>query len=528
MREVLFCNASILTLSDPPEAQALLCRNGQVVCVGTLPQARSAARSVPQEIDLGGRRVIPAFVDGHSHLTAYAQTQLLCDLSSAESFEDLRRLLTDFARAHVFLAGQWLLAFGYDHTHLQEGRHPDASWLDELFPATPVLLTHASGHMGVVNSLGLQALGVTRDTPDPEGGRIGHDAAGQLTGYLEEAAFQQYSARIPKPDLEDTLAALAHAQELYAAQGIVTTQDALVRRGDWGLLSAAAQRGLLKLDTPCYLDVMSFPAGPEELGDRWQQYDGHLRAAGYKLFLDGSPQGKTAWLSQPYEGETSYFGYPVHSDEEVREAVRRAIAQKRQLVTHCNGDAAIDQLLRICEEQPEAVRPLRFVVIHAQCLRPDQLPRLRALNMSVSFFIAHTWYWGDVHLRNLGPERAGRISPLRSTLNADVPASLHQDTPVIAPNMLESMACAMERITLSGQVLGPEERVGVLDALRTVTTAPAWQLFEENQKGKLAPGFRCDLAVLDTDILSASLQEIRRAKVLATYAAGEEVWRAKA
>ena len=386
MREVLFCNASILTLSDPPEAQALLCRNGQVVCVGTLPQARSAARSVPQEIDLGGRRVIPAFVDGHSHLTAYAQTQLLCDLSSAESFEDLRRLLTDFAQAHVFLAGQWLLAFGYDHTHLQEGRHPDAAWLDELFPATPVLLTHASGHMGVVNSLGLQALGVTRDTLAPEGGRIGHDAAGQLTGYLEEAAFQQYSARIPKPDLEDTLAALAHAQELYAAQGIVTTQDALVRRGDWGLLSAAAQRGLLKLDTPCYLDVMSFPAGPEELGDRWQQYDGHLRAAGYKLFLDGSPQGKTAWLSQPYEGETSYFGYPVHSDEEVREAVRRAIAQKRQLVTHCNGDAAAEQYITQFERvlaETGTTNLHRAVMVHAQLVSAQTAKILVKGNMRI-------------------------------------------------------------------------------------------------------------------------------------------------
>ena len=246
-------------------------------------------------------------------------------------------------------------------------------------------------------------------------------------------------------------------------------------------------------------------------------------------FLDGSPQGRTAWLRSPYEGEADYRGYPTMTDSAVEDVLRRALALGVQPLAHCNGDRAVQQYLdagaRVEKDSPR-LRDLRPVIIHAQLMGADQLPQAKALGFVPSFFVAHVYHWGDVHWNNFGPTRASAISPAGSALALGLPFTFHQDAPVIPPDMLETVWCAAERMTRSGRVLGPEQRIPVYDALRAVTANAAWQYFEEGSKGTLAPGKRADLVILDRDPLATPPERLREVQVLATVKGGQTIYEA--
>ena len=232
-------------------------------------------------------------------------------------------------------------------------------------------------------------------------------------------------------------------------------------------------------------------------------------------------------MEQPYRGgEPGYRGYPVHQDGQVLAFLEQAQREGVQIAVHCNGDAAAEQLLR-CYEQAFARygRDIRPVMVHAQLLRPDQVPRLKPLGMVASFFVAHVFHWGDVHVTNFGQERASQISPARTALDSGVVFDFHQDSPVIPPNMVESLWCAVCRRTKSGQVLGENQRLPVWEALRAVTSNAAYALFEEGQKGTLSPGKRADLVLLDRDPLSCPPEELRDIQVVETIKDGETVYK---
>ena len=211
------------------------------------------------------------------------------------------------------------------------------------------------------------------------------------------------------------------------------------------------------------------------------------------------------------------------TEDEVLSAVRRAGEDRRQILAHCNGDAAIDRFLWALEEAdyPAALRP---VVVHAQLMQLDQVDRARRLGAVVSFFPAHTRHWGDVHLANLG-DRAMTISPCRSALDRGVPITLHQDTPVLPPDPLEAAACAALRRTKGGVPLDQGERISVYEALQALTAGAAWQYHAEGERGTLAPGKRADLIVLDRDPAVLPPEELETVRVLATVGGGEVLWR---
>ena len=294
--------------------------------------------------------------------------------------------------------------------------------------------------------------------------------------------------------------------------------------------------GLLKLDVVGYLDITQADGMRTALSEHIGQYSGRFKVGGYKTFLDGSPQARTAWLREPYCGaEENYRGYPRMSNEELAGYVDRALDENMQLLVHCNGDAACEQYLRVYGERLRAraasgkpCRAIRPVIIHAQMLAPDQLSRAAQNGMIPSFFVAHVYHWGDVHLENLGPERAARISPAASAGAQGIRYTFHQDAPVIQPDMLETVWCAVNRVTKQGTVLGPQERVPVLDALRAVTINAAYQYFEEGSKGSLRPGKRADLVILEEDPLKALPMHLRVFRVLETVWDGKRVFRTDA
>ncbi|MEG2073432.1 MAG: amidohydrolase, partial [Angelakisella sp.] len=384
-------------------------------------------------------------------------------------------------------------------------------------PNNPLVLQHASGHVGVFNTRALAELGIDADTPAPAGGVIGHDH-GRLNGYMEENAFFTYLKKVPMADMDALMTAFLKAQDGYASRGITTIQEGMAVGQLIPLYQMLLGGDMVKLDLVAYADMKDaeaiFAAFPKSV----QKYSRHFKLGGYKIFLDGSPQGRTAWMKTPYQGESEYCGYGTMTDDEVTAAVRVAAKNHMQLLAHCNGDAAAQQYIDAIKtvSSETEVASLRPVMIHAQLLAKEQLPDIAALGIIPSFFVAHVFHWGDVHIRNFGAERAAQISPAASALSHNIRFTFHQDAPVIEPNMLETIWCAVNRRTKGGVTLGGDEGISVYEALKAVTINAAYQYFEEDSKGSLRAGKCADFVILDKNPLTVSPMEIRDIRVLET------------
>lgn len=524
--------------SEPESAEAVLTENDKILAVGSLEAVQAAAESgkhqdTPILKDLKGAVMLPAFIDSHSHITAMARVLSFAMLQEAESFDGIIGILNRFKEERKLEPGDWIIGTGYDHNNLKEGKHPDRFILDAAFPENPVMVTHASGHMGVANSLALEKMGITADIKDPSGGRIGRAGGkntGEPDGYLEETAFTGASSVIPEPGTEQLGRQLQAAEQLYLKHGITTIQDGRTGKEEWKLLKYAAEQGLLHADVVAYAALNDAHELTEENPAYTGAYCNHLRIGGYKIFLDGSPQGRTAWVSRPYEGEPEgYCGYPIFKDKEVQSYFETAFREGRQLLVHCNGDAAAQQMIGACRmaaditgQDPAKTRP---VMIHAQLVRPDQLKEMERLSITASFFTAHTWYWGDVHLKNFGEARALKISPARTAIDDGVNVTFHQDSPVIQPDMLETVWCAVNRISSGGHPMGLMERVTPYEALKAVTSNAAYQYGEENEKGTIEPGKTADFVILSASPLTVLPEEIKKIRVLETIKGGKVLYK---
>lgn len=275
-------------------------------------------------------------------------------------------------------------------------------------------------------------------------------------------------------------------QRIYLEHGVTTCQDGATAPDMAGVLVSLAKAGLLKMDIVSYpmwgSDVMATLADNAEFDS--QHYTGHFRFGGLKMFLDGSPQGLTAWMTEPYtagpDGEKDWVAYSTMTDEDAIAFAKMAIDSNHQLLCHCNGDAAADQLLRVYEaardasDNPEKMA-LRPVMIHAQTARTDQYEKMAEIGMIPSIFASHVWYWGDAHLRNLGPVRGGRVSACGDAERAGLPFTLHTDTPVLRPNLLEAAWCAVNRITKAGVQLDEDQKVTPYAAMHAITYNGAYQ-----------------------------------------------------
>lgn len=585
-------------MEEPLYAEALLEEDGVILAVGGFEELKAVAGAGEgaaggagrsgagtgsagvagglRMVNLEGRTLMPSFIDPHSHFTACANATMEADLGPASSFADIVRIVREFIKRENIPAGQWVKAGGYDHNRLAELAHPDRHVLDEAAPEHPLMIQHQSGHMGVFNTLGLKLLGVDANTEAPQGGMIAVEN-GEPTGYLEENAFVQYQKKVPMPSPEAFLKAYRKAQELYASYGITTVQEGMMNAQLGGLYQLMLRAGFLKLDLVAYMDLRDADKLMEQFPGHVKQYRHHMKLGGYKMFLDGSPQGRTAWLREPYLPEAgggvaagdgavagdgpaagddvaagdgmaagddaaargdvaasdvaAYRGYPTLTDDQVYANLKLAEEQDLQILAHCNGDGACEQYLRaygkvmndLPDRQPGDIRP---VMVHAQLLGLDQLDRLKSLNVIPSFFVAHVYHWGEIHVRNLGEERASHISPAGSALKKGIRFTFHQDAPVIRPDMFETVWCAVNRRTRDGRLLGADERIPVLEALKAVTINGAYQYFEEDKKGSLAPGKLADLVVLDRNPLKVPEKEIRDIRVLATIKEGTEIYRA--
>ncbi|MGB6518175.1 MAG: amidohydrolase [Candidatus Cybelea sp.] len=535
--ELIFTNADVVTMDDArPTAQAVAIAGGRILVVGSTAEVEALKSGETRVVDLGGRALLPGFVDGHSHFFQVALVAGSANVSAppvgnVSSIAEIVATLNEFAAAHPSQAGQWLIGFGYDGSALNDGREATHDDLDAAFPDTPVLLIHVSAHGCLLNSAALKLVGIHASTPTPAGGVIARKpGTNEPTGLLMETAWLHVLGFMPKPSPQQALRSVASAQASYAANGYTTAQDAPAISPVMALYERAAGEGLLSIDLVAYADA-------DELVNRVENglkfptsYFGHLRIGGVKLVLDGSPQGKTAYFTQPYltdgpNGEKNYCGAPVIAAEEVNKAVAFAYDHGAQVLAHCNGDAAVDMMLE-AHRAAGAPAGRRTTIIHSQFARRDQLQQYADYGFVASFFTNHAYFWGDVHVKNLGQERAFFLSPMRTARGLGIRTSNHSDFFVTPLDPLFIAWTAVNRLSRSGHVIGPDERVTPHDAFKALTIDAAYQYGEESQKGSIVAGKLADLVVLDRNPLEVDPLEIKNVRVVRTIKEGQTIYEA--
>ena len=520
----LIINADVITMEETNNITAILVEDGKIKAIGRDSEILELKKSGDEVIDMEGKCVMPAFIDPHSHITALASTLMLADLSPAKNFSGIIDILNKYKEENK--DAEAIIGFNYDNNFLEEKMHPDKFILDKVSKDIPIAITHKSGHMGVVNSKALEVLNITKDTEDMQGGVIGRiPGTTEPNGYLEELAFISNVHRFSKPSIETSVANIVKAQKIYASYGIATCQDGKTTKLDFIPLEEAAKRQKLELDVISYVDMKE---SKEDLKDEikaYKEYNNRLRIGGYKLFLDGSPQGRTAWMLEPYAGEKEYRGYPIYEDAKLKEYLNTAIDENMQILAHCNGDAASEQYLRCFEEINRDLKQIRPVMIHAQLTTREQIARMKNIDMMPSFFNTHIYHYGDVHTENFGLDRARNISNAKAAVDYKVPFTFHHDTPVVMPDVILAIYTAVNRKTISGKTLGEENKISVYDALKAVTINCAYQYFEEDIKGSIKEGKLADFVVLSENPLKIQKENIRDIKVLETYKEGNLIYK---
>lgn len=534
--DLIISGGPIVTMQgdQPVTVEAIVVDDGRIAYVGS--KAEALKRQGPGTVlkDLGGRTLMPGFIDGHAHAMQFGAQAIGANLlappdGTVNTIDDVVEKLKAFgAGPDVALTG-WIFGTGYDDSLL--GRHPTREDLDKVSTTVPVMATHISGHFAAVNSAGLKALGYDASTPNPPGGVIRREADGRTpNGVLEELAAIPNMARVLSPTTQEGRDLfLKRGLELAKSYGYTTANEGRMFGPMHGQMVDAANRGLVDIDVIGWMDY----TGKSELdGGFGNTYANHYRLGGLKITLDGSPQGRTAWRTTPYllppDGQKpGYLGYPAIADTKQVEAyLDEAYTKGWPVKVHANGDAAIDQLFEALRPvvAKHGVKPGQVILVHGQFIRPDQVQELKSLGIFPSMFPMHTFYWGDWYMKIVGPEQANRISPMHSILGTGLHATSHTDAPVALPNLMQVVWATVNRTSRSGAVIGADERVTPYQAMQMVTIWGAEQFGEQTDKGSLEAGKRADLVVLSDNPITIDPAKLNQIVVLETVKDGKTVW----
>ena len=516
---------------------AVAVRGDRIVATGSAQEITPLIGESTRVIELGEQALLPGFIDAHGHFSALARTADYVDLSpppvgGAESIADIVRALRLAIEQSSIPAGTLVTGFGYDDSLLEERRHPTRFDLDEASTSHPIVIRHVSGHLAVGNSLALADAGISAETPDPAGGIVRRLEDGAPDGVMEETAMTLLPDAVASLTPERFAELRRQALQIYAGYGITTIQDSNLPLDYIEMLRQEAASEAYPVDMVAY--AMANPLSDEVLDsiEVEQNYVNGFRLGGIKFTLDGSPQGRTAWLTEPYEqgppgAADDYVAYASYEPSEYLRRIPAIIERGLPALVHVNGDAAIDLMLEGLESiaQQGPLPDHRSVAIHAQLARPDQLDRMRELGVLPSFYAVHPFFWGDWHRLSFGDERASFISPLRAALDRGIPITIHNDSPVVPPDIMRLVSIAVNRETRSGYVLGPDQRVDVMEALHAVTLGAAYQYFEENEKGSLEAGKRADFVILAQDPRIVESEALADIDIVETISRGVSVFR---
>lgn len=548
LTQTLYYGGDILTMvgNSPQYVEAVIERDGKIVYVGSKADAINNFAGKTIEVDLKGKTMIPAFVDPHSHINQIGLLNTGANIfpspdGKVNSIKELIETLIAFKETNpeTLKTTGWLFSMGFDDSLLSDGRFPTADDLDKVSTTIPVYIVHQSGHLGVLNHKALELVGYTDCSKEVKGGSINCvDGTNKPNGVVEENAnifvVNKFLSKIT-PELYDTMFDVS--LKTYASYGYSTAQEGRAFKPMIETAIRAAKKGPLLLDVVMYPDFnyVEDIKPPYYSGSGYDgiTYQNNFRFGGVKLTLDGSPQGKTAWLTKPYykvpDGKSKdYRGYGQLTDEQAFKVVDDAYKNNMQILAHCNGDAAIDQYINAVEAAVKKYgkKDRRTVIVHAQTLRKDQIPRLKELDIIPSLYPMHTFYWGDWHRESvLGPERAAFISPTKAVIDAGMIFTSHHDAPVTPPNAIRVLSATVTRVTRSGKILGPDQRVSAYIGLKSVITWPAYQYFEDKNKGTIEVGKEADFTILTQNPVKVEPNKIIDIEVLQTINNGKTIYK---
>ncbi|MBS1906220.1 MAG: amidohydrolase [Actinobacteria bacterium] len=528
---------TIRTVDDQnPRAEAMLTAGGRILAVGSVSDVIAAAEEAgldPVRIDRPTATIVPGFIDAHAHPLMYGQLHTWVHIGPEEAgtIPEIVALMRE--RAATLPPGVPLRGYGYEQRNLAERRHPTRQELDEIATDREVYIMNASGHGGVVNTFTFTTYGVTRDTPNPEGGEFFRDADGELTGELSDAACNiltgLHGVKIghhgPNFHLADEPA--EHQRQLDAVQreflagGVTAIGDAQVSQREFAAYLELADRGKLDMRVSMYF-LSHLLDQVIDLGLTGPFGNAFLSAAGIKLYADGTLGGWTAYFPDGYIGDPCRTGQLYHEPAEYEELVMKAHLAGLQTATHAQSPTAIKMVVDAVE-QALAARPdadARHRIEHCGLPTPEDIRRMAGLGMRPVNQTQHYYNWGEGVEQAIGTP-GERFNPLGEFLEAGVPVTISSDAPVAEPRPLEAIQAAVTRVTRRGHKLGPDSlRISAAEALRAHTLEGAASIGRDDELGSLAPGKRADFVVLGADPLETEGSEIAGIPVQETWVDG--------
>lgn len=555
-KPTIYFGGDILTMRglQPEYVEGLAIKDGKILVAGTLAECKRAAGTDTKSVDLGGKTLVPGFIDTHGHFVYFGKNLVDANLfNCADIAELISRMKKQVDRTPE---GAWIVGFGYQSRTMKEGRPPTSEELDQVSSDRPVMIVDSSGHLGAANGAAFKAAGITAETPDPTGGAFARKGDGKLLlGPMEETALN--AVRSKRPALTGELAsrAIVGAAEVWASYGQTTAMEAGLGLGndDIGIVLNAIDKNLLPIDlyvaakdsnlddtlAAAYSVASQYNPNSDGIVEKLRtarpdldrRYVNRVRMGGVKFWLDGSLD--TAWFTLPYtqnpQGKTGAFsGYRQIPDEVLDAVFEKYWASDLQIHMHMNGDAAADQALSAIAKavKKHGMRDHRPVFVHATWLRVDQIEKIKTFGAIPSFLTAGITTGGDAVVKMWGQERSSGAMASRTFLRSGLPFTYSHDAPVSpVPSILALVDAGVNRLSGSGQVVGPEETIPPYHALQAVTAMAAYQLKEETSKGTLEAGKLADLVILEKNPLKVETTSIKDIAVLETIKEGKTVFK---
>jgi hypothetical protein len=532
--DLIFRGGEIIAMDDPVRAVSLdmAVANGRIVALGSESDVSGLFGDNTEIIDVKGMTVMPGLIDSHNHMVRFGE-----NLKSIEVTPTRVKRITDILdklenKAKNTPPGEWIQAWGYDDTQLEDRRHPVNEDLDKVCPQHPVILMRTCMHVMAVNSYALKMARISRKTPDPPGGRIGRKEDGAPNGLLFElGAMNLVNRLLPLPNASACAESLNLASEVYVREGLTTvteagagwsgnpheaagfqiawSSDQLTPRVNLGLMEETYNLFIENRGTGLFTGF----------GDDF------LKLGPAKFVADGGIGAKTAALSEPYEN-SSDCGVMCEDSEDLRKRMEAAHRAGYQIAVHAIGDRTIDMVLsnyeKILTKYPRAHR---HRIEHLAVCKPEFFKRIRQLQIIAVVQPAFLHYLGDSFIKNLGPQRLEYTIPIRSMIENGILVAGSSDRPVTEGNPWSGIWAAVNRKTVSNQSIGLEQQISVEQALKLYTTNSAYTNFLDHRLGMLSPGKYADIIVLDKNPLAIAPKELKGITVLRTFIEGKEVYR---
>lgn len=541
--DAIYHNGSILTMvgSDPSYAQALAVRQGKIAFVGKLEEGMRFKGTETKLIDLGGKALLPGFIDAHSHYINSLLVANQCKLYAPPSgpgkdVPSILETLKQYAVQREIPKGELIIGYGYDDSVMPDGKLLNRDDLDAAFPDNPVRIDHVSMHGCVLNSLALKKYGISSETKTPSGGVIVRKpGTDEPWGLIMETAFLPVVEQSESMTAQQEIQWSGDGQRLYAQAGVTTAHEGATHLPQFQTIRRASQAG------GNIIDIVAFPFITEvdrilaEFPlDQWGKYQNRFKVGGVKITLDGSPQGRTAFFTTPYltggpSGQKEWYGEPTFPQELADKMVKKVYEMRVPLNVHCNGDASIDAFLESYQKarQGDYSQPWNVTTIHTQFMRKEHIAKFVQYKIRPSFYTLHTFYFADAHIANRGKQQAMYISPMRDAIDAGLQPTNHTDFVVAPLDQLTMLWSAVNRVSRSGNPIGNDQRVSAYEGLKCMTLWAAQQYDEQDMKGTLEVGKLADMVVLSHDPLKIDPMAIKDINVIETIKEGLTVYPSK-